>query len=412
MAGASSFTSRLAAHRPVLDRLTFFVALFGVLVVVHLWLQADRGFDRGCLGFSEPDPTFNCEEVTGSEASKLFGVSNIVWGLLFYLTLTALSFAVPLVGASIRSRLKQVRALMIVGGVAYSSYLVYYQATEIGEYCLLCLMSAGVVLALFVLLLVGLLTPAHAVKQPEKMMREATLFTILSVLVLVLVGADMYYFNSLPEPEGEVSLGADQATPSMPLLAGTGECTYNPDIPRYDGYLDLFTFSDPHKGNYDAGVTVIEFFDLNCPHCKSLHPVMNEVVARNSEKARFYFLPYIIRQASIPQTEALYMAAQEGKYFEMIDLQFERQKSSGLGEEDLRAIATELGLDADLMIDRIQRGVYRNELRRRYEQFREIGMTGVPTVMINGQIVTSSSRTVECLTTLIDQAAGTAADSK
>jgi predicted DsbA family dithiol-disulfide isomerase len=56
--------------------------------------------------------------------------------------------------------------------------------------------------------------------------------------------------------------------------------------------------------------------------------------------------------------------------------------------------------------------VYRNELRRRYEQFREIGMTGVPTVMINGQIVTSSSRTVECLTTLIDQAAGTAADSK
>jgi hypothetical protein len=136
------------------------------------------------------------------------------------------------------------------------------------------------------------------------------------------------------------------------------------------------------------------------------------VVARNSEKARFYFLPYIIRQASIPQTEALYMAAQEGKSFEMIDLQLERQKSSGLGAVDLRAIATELGLDADQMIDRLQRGEYRTELRRPNEQYRPIGKTGVPTVMINRQIVTSSSRTVECLTTLIDQAAGTAADSK
>ena len=70
---------RLAVVRPVLDRLVFAVALIGVLVTAHLYIQQERGFDRGCLGFSSPTaPSEGCAIVTQSEASTLFGIPNAI----------------------------------------------------------------------------------------------------------------------------------------------------------------------------------------------------------------------------------------------------------------------------------------------------------------------------------------------
>ena len=75
MPSSSNPRSRLPAglrsFRPVLDRLVFALALLGVLLAVHLWIQQGRGFDRGCFGFSQPDPsvTIGCEVVTASTAS-------------------------------------------------------------------------------------------------------------------------------------------------------------------------------------------------------------------------------------------------------------------------------------------------------------------------------------------------------
>ena len=74
-----------------------------------------------------------------SEAGQLWGVSNVIWGLLYYLGIVGLSFAVALVPAAILPQVKKIRALMIVFGFLYSGYLVFYQATQLGQYCVLCL---------------------------------------------------------------------------------------------------------------------------------------------------------------------------------------------------------------------------------------------------------------------------------
>ena len=83
---SSASSTLLATYRPVIDRILFVLAILGVLTTVHLWIQQGRGFDQGCWGFNPPSAeeaaTFNCEAVVYSDAGKLFGLSNVYWGML------------------------------------------------------------------------------------------------------------------------------------------------------------------------------------------------------------------------------------------------------------------------------------------------------------------------------------------
>lgn len=147
--------------RPVLDFLYYALALAGILVVVHLHIQSGRGFDRGCFGFSAPETvqtSANCEVVLQSDAGKLLGVSNIVWGLLFYAGLAVVSFLSIRQDPPAAMRTKRFRLLMIAVGLAYSAYLSYVQYFQLGEFCKLCLISASIVLVLAVVSAVDVAT--------------------------------------------------------------------------------------------------------------------------------------------------------------------------------------------------------------------------------------------------------------
>jgi hypothetical protein len=67
------------------ERLLFGVVTFGLLDVVHLWIQKSRGFEGGCSGLETmgEDPgassgaVLDCAAVTSGPGSELFRVSNI-----------------------------------------------------------------------------------------------------------------------------------------------------------------------------------------------------------------------------------------------------------------------------------------------------------------------------------------------
>jgi len=151
----------LSNARPVLDFLCYALALVGFLVVVHLWIQTQRGFDRGCFGFSQTIEAVGCEAVVTSDAGKLLGISNVIWGLLFYIAVGVLSFRVIRSTAAKLRSAKLLRTALITVGVAYSAYLVYVQSMQIGEYCKLCMISAGIVAVM------GLVTVTDAVTNPK-----------------------------------------------------------------------------------------------------------------------------------------------------------------------------------------------------------------------------------------------------
>ena len=406
--------SRWAVHRSLFERLFFALALMGVLVTAHFNLTASTGFEQECLfgAFGTQAEVSGCEAALESAVGRPFGVSNAVWGMLFYLIVAGLCAVLVFGTEARRIVLKRVRAALVGFGFLYSVFLTGYQFVAMEVRCPLCLISAllvTVLLGVQVLYLAQPLDRATMTMKAKAKKREGALYGALAVMMLLFVGADAAYFNNLVEPAAaQTALTA--STPVTPPIAtpddagsADNECPYDPEKAPIENFDGLIGEKDPFKGDPDAAVTMLEFFDPNCPHCKAFHPLMKKIVAKYKDRARFVYKPLTLWQYSIGQGAALWAAAEEGKFFEMLDLQFEKQQPGGMGMPQIRELATQVGMDADAMEQRMRDGHYDDLINGAYEQAQEAGLTGVPAVIINGRFLAKSSRTEACLSQLIEE---------
>jgi protein-disulfide isomerase len=228
--------------------------------------------------------------------------------------------------------------------------------------------------------------------------RQIALFVYLAATTLILAGADFVYFDGAQQSASE---GARAATSNGG--ENSAQCRLNPSksaVP--DNGASLINFQDITKGSGESGVTVVEYFDPNCPHCKDFHQVMKKLVAAHSESVRFVYKPFPLRRSSLPEIQALYVAAQSNKFGQMLDAQYARQSRGGINSSDLRAIASEIGMDPDVLMGRIEQGEFQQQVLKMRKRAVSIGVDSTPTVLINGHFV--QTRTPECLNTFIEQA--------
>ena len=400
----SDVRGRLRNRRAGLNRLIFGLALLGLLDTTHLWVQQQRQFEEGCFGVASLAPlekAFDCASVVQSAAGTLLGVSNTIWGALFYATVALLSALALVRPALHRHRYKLIRTGLLGIGLLYTLYLLYYQAFELATFCALCLVSAGLVLTMAGLQAYELFTFRPAtMERPERMRTERLALGGLALVALLLMGADVYLNDALsPKTPTTTAAAATEAQPA------TQTCSFDTERPPVRYFRDLIMMNDPTAGNPDAKVVVIEYLDPNCPHCKHLHPIMKQVVDSYGLQAYFVFKPIPLWQFSIPQVAALYAAAREGKYEAMLEAQFARQRSGGLTLEEILDIAEAIGMDRDELVRQINEGVFNEYMQRQSRQASMIGVRGVPTVLINGHFVPGYARSVECLGQLIEQQA-------
>lgn len=400
----SDLRGRLRSRRAGLNRWIFGLALLGLLDTTHLWVQQQRQFEEGCFGVASLAPlerAFDCASVVQSAAGTLLGLSNTAWGALFYAAVAWLSALALVRPALRRPRYKLLRTGLLGGGLLYTLYLLYYQAFELATFCSLCLVSAALVLTMAGLQAYELFTFRPAtMEQPERLRSERFTLSGLALVTVLLMGADVYLNDALA-PETPTTAAAE--TPAAQPAAQT--CTFDAERPPVRYYRELITMNDPTAGNPEAKVVVIEYLDPNCPHCKSFHPVMKQVIERYGVQAYFVFKPIPLWQFSIPQVAALYAAAREGKFEAMLEAQFARQRSGGLRLEEILEIAEQIGMDPDQLAQQINEGVFNEYMARQRRQASMIGVRGVPTVLINGRFVPGVARTVECLGQLIEQQA-------
>jgi protein-disulfide isomerase len=163
------------------------------------------------------------------------------------------------------------------------------------------------------------------------------------------------------------------------------------------------SFQDITMGASDAPVTVIEYFDPNCPHCKTFHEeTMKALVSEYSDQVRFVFKPFPLRGSSLPEVQALYAAHQEGKFTEMLNAQYARQSRTGISEQDLQAIASEIGMNPDVLMSRVNQNEYRERILKQRKKAISIGVNSTPTVLVNGHF--AGSRSLECMKMFIQRA--------
>ncbi len=417
--------------RPVIDRIVFLLVLLGVLTTVHLWIQQNRGFDRGCLGVAMSDSieeNFDCKSVLLSDAGTFMGIPNTVSGHIFYDLLVLLSLAIIFVEAGKVALLKNIRSVLILGGFGYTCYLVYFQYFVLGEFCALCLISAAVVtLLLITQILDRLLTgQIHSSRTKSIHLKNELIMTLtLLALTVFLSAADVHYFRGLDilEKNKTDQAGSDLNHGSEPNTGDTtatngkdnpettigikpiekADCEYHQTLEPVEEWELQISPRDPFKGNPNASVVVFEYFDPNCPHCKKLHDIIGSVEVKYRSKVQFIYKPFPLWSYSIPQIQALYLAEDAHKFFEMLDRQFElQQHGKGLSNEQLGEIADEIGMDGNHLIKQLQNKQYANLVLAQRKAARSIGIRSAPVVMINGKFIASNSRTDACISQFIE----------
>lgn len=126
----------------VFNRLIFIFSLLGLAVSIFLAYE-----------YSQPTincPVFGggCDSVRLSNYSSLFGVSLPYWGILFYATLIVSCIIFTLKPFNYICLLG--RLFLIAFGFVFGVYLTFLEAFVIKAFCMWCLISFGVSIALLI----------------------------------------------------------------------------------------------------------------------------------------------------------------------------------------------------------------------------------------------------------------------
>jgi len=161
--------------------------------------------------------------------------------------------------------------------------------------------------------------------------------------------------------------------------------------------------SNPTLGRATAPVTLVEFSDYQCPYCQRVEPTLKRLREAYGDKIRFVWKDFPLTQIH-PQAfkagEAAHCAGDQGKYWELHDVLFNKQQE--LQPPDLKRHAAELGLDANAFNQCLDSSKHGARVRDGVSEGGALGVNSTPTIFINGRRL-SGAQPYEAFTAIIDE---------
>lgn len=145
------------------------------------------------------------------------------------------------------------------------------------------------------------------------------------------------------------------------------------------------------KGNKEAKTILIEYSDFQCPACAFFMPVIEKLSSDfpNDLKIVYRHFPLPQHKNARIAAYAAEAAGQQGKFFEMADKIFERQKDwENLSEKDAVEIFKNSASELNLDIKKFEEDLNKDEIKKKVEQDYENGTalntSYTPTFYLNG----------------------------
>jgi protein-disulfide isomerase len=156
----------------------------------------------------------------------------------------------------------------------------------------------------------------------------------------------------------------------------------------------------PVKGDATAPVTMVIFSDFECPYCKQVEPLLEQVFQKNTDKLKVVFKHFPLRIHLFSESAALaaIAAQKQGKFWEMHDELF---KSKPLNEQTIEAAAKKVGLDMEQYKKDLTDMQTRQAMDKDMLDAQKADVTGTPTIFINGRPV--KDRSPAAMQQLIDE---------
>lgn len=160
---------------------------------------------------------------------------------------------------------------------------------------------------------------------------------------------------------------------------------------------------DPTLGPAGAPVQIVEYSDFQCPFCARVTPTLTRVRQIYGDKVRLAFkdLPLDNHAQAFKAAEAGHCAHEQGKFWPYHDVLFAKQRE-GLGVDQLKKYASELGLEASAFETCLDQGKFADLVRQDLKSAQGLGVTATPTFFINGRPL-SGAQPFEAFKRMIDE---------
>jgi protein-disulfide isomerase len=162
--------------------------------------------------------------------------------------------------------------------------------------------------------------------------------------------------------------------------------------------------NSPNLGNPDGDVTVIEFFDYNCPYCRKAGQTVQELLASDANVRVIYREWPILGEDSVFASRAALAARAQGKYEE-----FHWALMNGEGrasEASILKLARHLDLDVEKLQADMTSPAVEAHIAQSNALARTLGFTGTPAFIVGDRTAPGMLSTDE-ITAMVAEARAT-----
>ncbi len=224
-------------------------------------------------------------------------------------------------------------------------------------------------------------------------------FAIIGIVLLVALVGGWWFYQSAKTPDKSVNSNINK--PAANATPGKTE---------EEIYASGLTGANPPNmlGSPTAAVTVEEFADYQCPTCGTIHPKLKELTGTYGNKIKFIFRSFPLTQIhknAYDAAVAAEAAGIQGKFWAMQDLLYDSRtewENSNEARKIFEGYAQKLGMD----VAKFQNDMLGYQTKSRVDEDmkrgRSLGVSGTPTIYINGRKLTQEQMEVPAMRQLID----------
>jgi len=158
---------------------------------------------------------------------------------------------------------------------------------------------------------------------------------------------------------------------------------------------DGYELIDPPLNTKTTGkVEVLEYFWFGCPHCYAFEPAINEWAENKPDHVEFIREAPPLNPSWIVHSQAFYAAEIMGvtdSFFEPMFNAIHKHKKQLRKSKAIASFAGELGIDSEQFLDTMKSFGVDTRIKESQRMARASGITGVPSVVINGKYKTGNS---------------------
>lgn len=176
------------------------------------------------------------------------------------------------------------------------------------------------------------------------------------------------------------------------LLAGTGMLGSSATHAEINEGRDYSLLPHPQPTSAGNKIEVLEFFWYGCPHCYELHPRIKAWLKRVPDDVNFRYVPAVFRPNWEPGAKTFYALEALGERDKLHDRVYDaihRERVDLSKDEVLFDWMARQGVDRKKFIDAYNSFSVQNQAMRAAQMSRSYGLSGVPSVVVDGRYLTS-----------------------